>query len=109
MIFRTNPRAHIWRSQLYRFNWHFIESTGSTRRHRVTGSLTLIWPAMAAAFLASLVEAVEALTVVLAVASVRGRAPAGVGAVGSPVGVALILAALCTPLPFWPPGPLQRL
>jgi transposase len=43
----------------------------------VTGSLALIWPAMAAAFLASLVEAVEALTIVLAVATVRGWRPAG--------------------------------
>jgi len=46
----------------------------------VTGSLALVWPAMAAAFLASLVEAVEALTIVLAVATVRGWRPAGLGA-----------------------------
>jgi uncharacterized membrane protein len=37
-------------------------------------------PAITAAFLASLVEAVEALTVVLAVATVRGWRPAGFGA-----------------------------
>jgi Ca2+/H+ antiporter, TMEM165/GDT1 family len=36
-------------------------------------------PAMTAAFLASLVEAVEALTIVLAVATVRGWRPAGFG------------------------------
>ena len=36
---------------------------------------------MTAAFLASLVEAVEALTIVLAVATVRGWRPAGLGAV----------------------------
>ena len=48
---------------------------------RLTGNLALIWPAMAAAFLASLVEAVEALTIVLAVAIVRGWRPAGLGAV----------------------------
>src|SRR5260370_26744202 len=96
MIFRTNPRAHIWRSQLYRFNWHFIESTGSTRRHRVTGSLTLIWPAMAAAFLASLVEAVEALTVRFAGAMVLRSRAARVGAPSRPLGRALLVAA---PLP----------
>src|SRR5258707_3660310 len=107
MIFRTNPRAHIWRSQLYRFNWHFIESTGSTRRHRVTGSLTLIWPAMAAAFLASLVEAVEALTVVVAVATVRGWRPAGLGALAGLVVLALIVAALGPLLDYVPLRLLQ--
>ncbi len=60
----------------------------------MTGSLTLIWPAMAAAFLASLVEAVEALTVVLAVATVRGWRPAGLGALAGLVVLALIVAAL---------------
>ena len=34
----------------------------------MTGSVALVWPVMTAAFLASLVEAVEALTIVLAVA-----------------------------------------
>jgi hypothetical protein len=43
----------------------------------MTGSLVLIWPVVTAAFLASLVEAVEALTIVLAVATVRGWRPAG--------------------------------
>ncbi len=37
-------------------------------------------PAISAAFLASLVEAIEALTIVLAVATVRGWRPAGLGA-----------------------------
>src|ERR1700726_392133 len=60
----------------------------------MTGSLALIWPAMAAAFLASLVEAVEALTVVLAVATVRGWRPAGLGAVAGLVVLAVIVAAL---------------
>ena len=44
----------------------------------------MIWttaaPAVTTAFLSSLVEAVEALTIVLAVASVRGWRPAGIGA-----------------------------
>ena len=43
----------------------------------MTVSLALIWPAITSAFLASLVEAVEALTIVLAVATVRGWRPAG--------------------------------
>jgi uncharacterized membrane protein len=60
----------------------------------VTGSLALIWPAMAAAFLASLVEAVEALTIVLAVASVRGWRPAGLGALAGLAVLALIVVAL---------------
>ena len=56
--------------------------------------MTHIWPAMAAAFLASLVEAVEALTVVLAVATVRGWRPAGLGAIAGLVLLVLIVAAL---------------
>src|SRR3979490_1195426 len=58
------------------------------------GSLTHIGPAMTAAFLASLVEAVEALTIVLAVASVRGWHPAGVGALAGLVVLVLIVVAL---------------
>ena len=45
-------------------------------------------PAVTTAFLSSLVEAVEALTIVLAVASVRGWRPAGIGAF---VGLALLV------------------
>jgi uncharacterized membrane protein len=64
----------------------------------VTGGLTQMAPAMTAAFLAaflaSLVEAVEALTVVLAVATVRGWRPAGLGAVAGLVVLVLIVAAL---------------
>src|SRR2546429_859755 len=51
-------------------------------------------PAMAAAFLASLVEAVEALTIVLAVATVRGWRPAGLGALAGLLVLALIVVAL---------------
>src|ERR1700728_1838955 len=47
----------------------------------VFGSLTHVGSAMTAAFLASLVEAAEALTIVLAVATVRGWRPASLGAV----------------------------
>jgi uncharacterized membrane protein len=51
-------------------------------------------PAMTAAFLASLVEAVEALTIVLAVATVRGWRPAGFGALVGLVSLVLIVIAL---------------
>ena len=60
----------------------------------MTGGLALVWPAMAAAFLASLVEAVEALTIVLAVATVRGWRPAGLGAFAGLVALAIIVFAL---------------
>jgi uncharacterized membrane protein len=50
-------------------------------------------PAVTAAFLASLVEAVEALTIVLAVAIVRGWRPAGLGALAGLALLALIVAA----------------
>jgi Ca2+/H+ antiporter, TMEM165/GDT1 family len=60
----------------------------------MTGSLALIWPVVTAAFLASLVEAVEALTIVLAVATVRGWRPAGLGAIAGLMVLALIVVAL---------------
>jgi uncharacterized membrane protein len=50
--------------------------------------------ALTAAFLASLVEAVEAMTIVLAVAIVRGWRPAGLGAIAGLVVLALIVVAL---------------
>src|SRR3982075_1786988 len=49
---------------------------------------------MTAAFLASLVEAVEALTIVLAVATVRGWRPAGLGAFAGLMVLVLIVVAL---------------
>jgi uncharacterized membrane protein len=49
---------------------------------------------MTAAFLGSLVEAVEALTIVLAVATVRGWRPAGLGALAGLVLLALIVVLL---------------
>ena len=51
-------------------------------------------PAISAAFLSSLVEAVEALTIVLAVGTVRGWRPAGLGALVGLVLLALIVLAL---------------
>ncbi|MFZ2081943.1 MAG: hypothetical protein WAV38_35880 [Xanthobacteraceae bacterium] len=50
--------------------------------------------AVTAAFLASLVEAVEALTIVLAVAIVRGLRPALLGAIAGLAALALIIVAL---------------
>jgi uncharacterized membrane protein len=60
----------------------------------VTGNWAHIGPAVTAAFLASLVEAVEALTIVLAVATVRGWRPAGFGAFAGLVLLILIVVAL---------------
>ena len=54
---------------------------------------TQFGPAMTAAFLASLVEAVEALTIVLAVATVRGWRPAGLGALAGLMLLVLIVLA----------------
>jgi uncharacterized membrane protein len=51
-------------------------------------------PAISAAFLSSLVEAVEALTIVLAVATVRGWKPAGLGALAGLALLALIVLLL---------------
>ncbi len=50
--------------------------------------------AVTAAFLASLVEAVEALTIVLAVSVVRGWRPAGLGAVAGLLALTAIVVAL---------------
>ena len=56
-------------------------------------SWTTAAPAVTTAFLSSLVEAVEALTIVLAVASVRGWRPAAIGAfAGLTLLVVLVLA-----------------
>jgi uncharacterized membrane protein len=53
-----------------------------------------VGPAVTAAFLASLVEAVEALTIVLAVATVRGWRPAGLGALAGLASLVLIVVGL---------------
>jgi Ca2+/H+ antiporter, TMEM165/GDT1 family len=63
----------------------------------VTASWAHIWPAVAAAFLASLVEAVEALTIVLAVATVRGWRPAGLGA-SAGLGLLILIVVALGPL-----------
>lgn len=64
-------------------------------------------PAVSAAFLSSLVEAVEALTVVLAVATVRGWRPAGLGALAGLVSLALIVLLLGPLLAHFPLSVLQ--
>src|SRR5690242_7173954 len=62
-----------------------------------TMDLTTGWttaaPAVSAAFLASLVEVVEAFTIVLAVATVRGWRPASLGALAGLALLAVIVAA----------------
>ncbi len=58
------------------------------------GDLAHGGPAIAASFLASLVEAVEALTIVLAVGTVRGWRPAGLGATAGLLTLVLIVVAL---------------
>jgi len=55
---------------------------------------TVAAPAISAAFLSSLVEAVEALTIVFAVGTVRGWRPAGLGALAGFLLLALIVLAL---------------
>src|ERR1700716_150559 len=62
---------------------------------------------MTAAFLASLVEAVEALTIVLAVATVRGWRPAGLGALAGLAVLVLIVVALGPLLGYVPLRLLQ--
>ncbi|HYR32937.1 MAG TPA: hypothetical protein VEQ87_01475 [Burkholderiales bacterium] len=62
--------------------------------------------AVLAAFLASLVEAVEALTIVLSVATVRGWKPAGLGALAGTATLALIVLLLG---PFLDRVPLHAL
>jgi Ca2+/H+ antiporter, TMEM165/GDT1 family len=73
----------------------------------MTGSLALFWPAITAAFLASLVEAVEALTIVLAVATVRGWRPAGLGVLAGLIVLGLIVVALGPLLEYVPLRLLQ--
>ena len=71
----------------------------------------MIWttaaPAVTTAFLSSLVEAVEALTIVLAVASVRGWRPAAIGALVGFALLALIVLALGPLLGRFPLPALQ--
>lgn len=80
--------------------------TAVLERHDVTVALTQFWAVMTAAFLASLVEAVEALTIVLAVATVRGWRPAGLGAFA---GLALLVLIVVGLGPLFDQVPLHLL
>src|ERR1700691_5334977 len=72
-----------------------IAPTSDTSREvGTTMTWTLGAPAISAAFLSSLVEAVEALTIVLAVGTVRGWRPAGLGALAGVLLLAFIVLAL---------------
>ncbi len=71
------------------------------------GGIAQIGPVITAVFLASLVEAVEALTIVLAVATVRGWRPAGVGALAGLLSLAVIVLALGPALEIVPLRLLQ--
>lgn len=64
-------------------------------------------PAVGAAFVASTVEVVEAFTIVLAVATLRGWRPALTGAVAALGALAVIVAALGPALGLVPLGALQ--
>ena len=71
------------------------------------GNWAHIAPAMTAAFLASLVEAVEAMTIVLAVASIRGWRSAGLGAIAGLVLLCLLVVTLGPLLELVPLNLLQ--
>jgi uncharacterized membrane protein len=64
-------------------------------------------PAVSAAFLSSVVEVVEAFTIVLAVATVRGWRPASLGAIAGLALLALIVIAFGPLLGLVPLGALQ--
>jgi uncharacterized membrane protein len=68
---------------------------------------TAVAPAVAASFLASLVEVVEAFTIVLAAATVRGWRPAAAGAGTGLLVLSLIVLALGPVLGRVPVQPLQ--
>lgn len=68
---------------------------------------TTVAPAVSAAFLSSVVEVVEAFTIVLAVATVRGWRPASLGALAGLVLLALIVIAFGPLLGFVPLRVLQ--
>ena len=71
--------------------------------------MTQVWAVITAAFLASLVEAVEALTIVLAVAAVRGPRPAVLGALAGFALLVVIVLVLGPVLGYVPLHALQLL
>lgn len=72
-------------------------------------SLSIEAPAMGAAFLASLVEVVEALTIVLAVAAIRGWRPAVMGTTAALITLSVIVAVFGPLLSLVPIELLQLL
>jgi len=64
-------------------------------------------PVVGSAFLASLVEAVEAFTIILAVGTLRGWRPAAFGTVGALAALAALIALLGPLLAYVPLQPLQ--
>lgn len=68
---------------------------------------SIVWPAIATAFLASLVEAVEAFTIVLAASTFQGWRPAILGSVAGLVALAAIVLALGPFLSIFPIHALQ--
>src|SRR5580704_10361039 len=73
----------------------------------VSMSWATIAPAVTAAFLASLVEVVEAFTIVLAVTTVRGWRPALAGTLSGLALLALIVLVFGPAIDRVPLGPLQ--
>jgi uncharacterized membrane protein len=69
--------------------------------------LGIVWPAIVSSFLASLVEAVEAFTIILAVSTFQGRRPAFLGSVAGLLGLATIVAILGPVLSSFPIHALQ--
>lgn len=70
-------------------------------------SFSIVWPAVATAFLASLVEAVEAFTIVLAASTFQGWRPAILGSVAGLATLAAIVIALGPVLSIFPIHALQ--
>jgi uncharacterized membrane protein len=70
-------------------------------------TLSVALPAVSTAFLGALVEAVEAVTIVLAVATVRGWRSAGTGALAGLIALALLVLTLGPLLERVPLPPLQ--
>ncbi|HVA12256.1 MAG TPA: hypothetical protein VNF99_03320 [Stellaceae bacterium] len=73
----------------------------------MTGNLAQIGSVLIATFLASVVEAVEAMTIILAVATVRGWRPAGFGALAGLALLAVIVVVLGPALEYVPLHLLQ--
>src|SRR6202163_3747201 len=72
----------------------FAGNTTSPEARATVMDLISAWPVIVPAFLGSLVEAAEALTIVLAVATVRGWRPAGLGALAGLTLLVLIVLGL---------------